>query len=135
MRDLKDEAILMKLTQNVKFFQGVIEKKGVEVHRNLCQNIDYVFLKKGETVFELGKNIQSIKSITIIFQSRFNWQNFLYYSDWSCECFNQKERRRRRARITKGELTKSRRIAPRSCVWRTGHYGYYSKTKECDNHL
>lgn len=56
-RELRDIAILMKCTQNVKFFQGVIEKQGTEVHRNLCQNIEHIFLKKNEIVFEAGIEI------------------------------------------------------------------------------
>jgi len=54
-RDEKDIKILMKFTENNKWFKNINEIQGEGIHPKLCQNLDYSFSQAGETIFEAGK--------------------------------------------------------------------------------
>ena len=53
-RSHSDIKILVKATENIKFFQEIEEDKGAEIHEQICRYMTHKYLAAGETVFQEG---------------------------------------------------------------------------------
>lgn len=62
-RSTSDIKILVKATENIKFFQEISHEKGLEIHEQICRYMTHKYLSSGEIVFQEGFLVSCLWSL------------------------------------------------------------------------